>query len=152
LGVLARFFIYGLLGWVVEVCFTGASALLARDRSATAKTYLWMHPIYGAAMLAMDQLGSHLPMVSWPLRAAIYVAFIYAMEFGSGALLRRVLGRCPWDYGTAGINVRGLVRLDYAPAWYLAALLFDPVRLAVIHGINAVSVGQVLAATITGAG
>ncbi|MBS2030218.1 MAG: hypothetical protein JST54_20110 [Deltaproteobacteria bacterium] len=150
--MLARFFIYGLLGWVVEVLFTGASAVLARDRAATARTYLWMHPIYGLGMLALDQLGTHMSAVSWPARAALYVAVIYAMEFASGSILRRVLGRCPWDYGATGINVRGLVRLDYAPAWYLAALLFDPVRLAVVHGINAVSVGEVLAATITGAG
>jgi uncharacterized membrane protein len=151
--VLAKFLIFGVMGWVVEVFFTGsAAAVFQRDRSATATTYLWMHPIYGMGMLGLDQLGARLSALPWLERAAVYVAVIYLVEFATGALLRRVLGRCPWDYGTRGLSVRGLVRLDYAPAWYLAALLFDPVRLGVEAGLRAVSVGQLVAATVSGAG
>ena len=54
------------------------------------------------------------------LRGIAYLLVIYAAEFGFGWVLRRMLGRCPWDYGTRGINVLGLIRLDYAPAWLLA--------------------------------
>lgn len=151
--MLAKFLIFGFMGWVVEVCFTGFhAAVFNHDKSATAKTYLWMHPIYGAAMLGLEWLGQHLSGLAWFERAAVYVAAIYAVEFGTGWLLRRFLGRCPWDYGTAGLSVKGLIRLDYAPAWYAAALLFDPVRIAVDHGLQAISVGQMFAAAMTGLG
>ena len=40
-----RFLIYGAVGWCIEVLFTGiAAAVFDRDRAATGKTYLWMHP------------------------------------------------------------------------------------------------------------
>jgi len=125
--VLKRFLLYGCAGWVMEIFFTGASsALFERDRSATAKTYLWMHPIYGAAGLALEALRRRLRFLPRMVRAAAYLPIIYAAEFSSGWLLCRVLGRCPWDYGQRGLNYKGLIRLDYAPAWYAAALLFEP--------------------------
>jgi uncharacterized membrane protein len=147
-GVLAKFLIYGLIGWVIEVCFTGFhAAVFHHDRSATAKTYLWMHPIYGGAMLLLELMGQQLRLmnVPWLARASIYVAFIYAVEFGTGYLLRRFIGRCPWDYGNARLAVKGLIRLDYAPAWFLAALLFDPMRIALEAALHAVTMGQMLA-------
>ena len=130
--MLARFFIYGLAGWCIEVLFTGLwSALVERNPSATAKTYLWMHPIYGLGGISLELAADHLVAIAWPLRALVYVALIYAVELGTGWGLRRLLGKCPWDYTGRGWNVRGLIRLDYAPAWYLAALLFEPVRSAI---------------------
>ena len=44
-------------------------------------------------------------------------AGILAVEYASGRLLRRVVGRAPWDYGDARLAVDGLVRLDYLPLW-----------------------------------
>ena len=153
-GVAARFLIYGLIGWVLEVGFTGTSAaIFERDPSATGKTYLWMHPIYGAGMLGLEWLSFHLGALPWLLRAAFYVAAIYVVEFSAGALLRHTLGRCPWDYGKRGLSVRGLIRLDYAPAWYVAATaFFDRFRLALMAGLRAVSIGEVLVAAVTGVG
>jgi hypothetical protein len=114
---------------VLEVCFTGTSAaLFERDRSATGKTYLWMHPIYGATALGLEYLASRLKFLPRPVRALAYTAVIFGAEYGTGWLLRRVLGRCPWDYTNRGWNVKGLIRLDYAPAWYATALLFEPLR------------------------
>jgi uncharacterized membrane protein len=144
--VLAKFLIYGCIGLVAEVCFTGVSAaIFDRDRSATGKTYLWMHPIYGATMLGLEWLGGQLAFLPWAVRGLVYVAVIYAVEFSSGWLLRTLLGRCPWDYGRRGLNIKGLVRLDYAPVWYLAAVLFEPVRIGLGTALHAVALGQVLA-------
>jgi len=128
----ARFLIYGAVGWCVEVLFTGlAAAIFERDRSATGKTYLWMHPIWGLSCLALERVHQLFGDSSWLVRGAVYLVVIYLAEFGFGWFLRRVLGRCPWDYGTRGINIRGLIRLDYAPAWLVAALLFEPMSVAV---------------------
>ncbi len=128
-----RFLIYGCLGWCVEVFFTGvASAVFKRDRSATGQTYLWMHPVWGLSCLALERVHRLFAGAPLPLRGVAYLLVIYATEFGFGWILRRLLGRCPWDYGTRGVNVLGLVRLDYAPAWLLAAFLFEPMSGAVI--------------------
>ena len=42
----------------------------------------------------------------------------------TGWLLRK-LGVCPWDYSDAPLNIDGLIRLDYAPAWFAVGLLFE---------------------------
>lgn len=52
------------------------------------------------------------------------MAGIYGAEFGSASLLNRVIGDVPWRY-RKGINVRGYVRLDYAPFWYGCGWLFE---------------------------
>lgn len=126
-----RFAIYGLLGWIVEVLFTGvSSAIVQKDRSATANTYLWMHPIYGAAGLALEAVHLRLPRSQRAARLAATVGVIYGTEYLSGWLLKRALGKCPWDYTGRGVNVHGLIRLDYLPAWLVAAYLFEPVSAA----------------------
>ncbi|ATB29082.1 hypothetical protein MEBOL_002531 [Melittangium boletus DSM 14713] len=118
----------------MEVCFTGmGAALLERDGHGTAKTYLWMHPIYGATALGMEFLHDRLRFLPRPLRALAYTAVIFGAEFATGWVLRKVLGRCPWDYEKRGWNVKGLIRLDYAPFWYAAGLLFEPAREALLH-------------------
>ncbi len=123
-----RFLAYGLLGMSLEVLFTGAAAGLRRDRSLAGQSYAWMLPIYGAGGLALEALHRALAGATWWGRGAAYVAAIYGIEYASGAALRRTLGRCPWDYGRRGLNVDGLVRLDYAPAWLAAGLLLERVE------------------------
>lgn len=127
--MLKRFLLYGCAGWVVEILFTGSrSAAMRRDPHARSQTYLWMHPIYGATALGLEQVARALRGAGIPrlLRAMLYVPLIYAAEFSTGWLLCRVLGKCPWDYGEERTSFHGLVRWDYAPAWYGAALAFEP--------------------------
>jgi uncharacterized membrane protein len=126
--MLRRFAVYGLLGWVVEVLFTGSWSAASGDANATAKSYLWMHPIYGAGGLLLESVSRRTKGLPLPVRAGLYAGLMYAVEYGTGALLRRALGRCPWDYGCNGLNLHGLVRLDYAPAWLALGLLFEPAR------------------------
>ena len=126
--MLARFLLYGALGWCLEVLFTGVSAALFRhDRAATGKTFLWMLPIYGATALLLERIHDAMS-APLPVRALVYLGVIYLAELSTGWALRRLLGRCPWDYTGRGLNFRGLIRFDYAPAWLLVALLFEPAR------------------------
>ncbi|MBX5483074.1 MAG: putative ABC transporter permease [Myxococcaceae bacterium] len=134
--MLRRFLLYGFAGWIVEVLFTGTLSAVRRDRAGTARTYLWMHPIYGATALAMEWLSKRLRPLPWPVRGLAYTAVIYGAEYSSGWALKKILGRCPWDYSGSGKNVHGLVRLDYAPAWYALGLLFEPLRDS-LDGISA---------------
>ena len=45
-----RFIIYGLLGFCMEVLWTGFGSLLKGDIKLTASTYVWMFFIYGLAV------------------------------------------------------------------------------------------------------
>ena len=51
---------------------------------------------------------------------------IFSAEFVSGRFLQK-RGQCPWCYSRSGWNVRRLIRLDYAPAWFCIGLLFERV-------------------------
>jgi hypothetical protein len=129
-GRLPRWILYGCCGWVLEVAFTGVASLLDRDLAATSRTYLWMFPIYGMGGMVLEQVGGML--VRWgagrAVRALAYVPLVYGMELTSGWLLCRLLGRCPWDYGSRGLNWHGLVRWDFAPFWYAFGWGFDLLR------------------------
>lgn len=49
---------------------------------------------------------------------------IYIVEFASGLFLKNK-DMCPWDYSKARLNIRGVIRLDYAPCWFITGLLFE---------------------------
>ncbi|MFR6163500.1 MAG: putative ABC transporter permease [Mediterraneibacter gnavus] len=55
---------------------------------------------------------------------SIYTAFIFAGEFLSGLFLKKHR-ICPWDYSRAKFNIKGVIRLDYAPLWFTAGLFFE---------------------------
>jgi hypothetical protein len=114
----------------MEVVFTSLSrSLRVRDPKLVGRTYLWMLPIYGAGGLLLERLHGHLLRRGFPpaLRALAATGAILAWEFGTGSALRCALGECPWRY-RRGITLRGYARLDYAPYWYAAALLFEVVQ------------------------
>ena len=125
-----RFLAYGTLGLGVEVVFTSiARAIKARDLRLSGTTYLWMLPIYGAGGLLLERLHARLirRRLPRPVRALVATGAIYAMEYGAGSLLRSAIGECPWRYDR-GISLGGYIRLDYAPYWYSAALLFETLQ------------------------
>jgi len=125
-----RFLAYGFVGWALEVTFTGlADCRRLRDRRLTGHSYLWMLPIYGSGGLLLERLHERFAARGVPraLRSLAYMAGIYGIEFGSAAMLDRLLGDVPWRY-VDGINVRGYVRLDYAPFWYACGWLFEPLQ------------------------
>jgi uncharacterized membrane protein len=125
--VLRRFLAYGFSGWALEVAFTGStSGLRLGDRRLRGHSYLWMLPIYGAGGLLLETLHDRLASRNVPrwARSLAYMLGIYCAEFGSAALLNRVIGDVPWRY-VDGLNLRGYVRLDYAPFWYGCGWLFE---------------------------
>jgi hypothetical protein len=74
-------------------------------------------PVYGLALPLFEPLHDRIRHRPLPLRAALYGAGIMAVEYGSGRLLRRLVGAAPWDYGDARFAIDGVVRLDYLPLW-----------------------------------
>lgn len=113
----------GLTGWCIEIIFTAMNALRRRDMTLKGNTSLWMFPIYGcAAILApVSRLIRRCP--AW-FRGLTYMSLIFSAEFITGKLLsRRAL--CPWDYSRSRWNISRLIRLDFAPFWFGAGLLFE---------------------------
>lgn len=117
------FCICGLTGWCMEIVFTSAGSLLKHDKRLIGQTSLWMFPIYGmAAVIApVFKLLREKPIL---LRGSIYALGIFSLEYLSGSLLKKH-ELCPWDYSDAKANIDGVIRLDYAPFWMLAGLLFE---------------------------
>lgn len=123
--------IFACVGTTFEVVFTALCELRERRNwRLMGWSYLWMPPIYGLAYPFLLALWPLVGDWAWPLRGALYVALLYAMEYATGRLLRAATGACPWDYGNARWAVHGVIRLDYAPAWLLAVLLFERLFLA----------------------
>ena len=115
----------GLIGWCMEIIFTALHSLKRRNLQLTGQTSLWMFPIYGcAAFLApIGKILQHKPF--W-VRGLTYMSLIFSAEFLTGSLLSRHK-LCPWDYGRSRWHIRRLIRLDYAPFWFGAGLLFERV-------------------------
>lgn len=123
-----RFVIYGLLGWNMEVIWTGMHSLITGDRNMQGNTSLWMFFIYGLAVFVLEPVHNRIKEWRWPIRGFVWVLLIWGIEYGTGFVLREFFGIVPWYYeGTFAID--GLVRLDYAPAWFVAGLIFEKVHL-----------------------
>lgn len=124
---MVHFVIYGLLGWCLEIIWTGLGSLLSRDVRLTAKTYLWMFPIYGSVVIFEP---IHDAIRLWPVgvRGIVWVLLCFSIEYLTGWALRKIFGKAPWNYSRAALNIHGLIRLDYAPVWFAAGLLFERIH------------------------
>lgn len=113
----------GLAGWCLEILFTALGSLRRRELKLKGNTSIWMFPIYGCAAL----IGPLRRLLKkWPLwmRGFTYMTLIYCVEYLSGKALQKK-GLCPWDYGRSRFHVNRTIRLDYAPLWFFAGLLFE---------------------------
>lgn len=119
-----RFLIYGFFGWCVEIFWTGLNSLIEGDLKLQAHTYLWMFPIYGLAVF-LEPIHNRLRDRPVILRGVIYTLLIYMIEYLTGWFLESSIGFCPWDYSPNPFSINGYIRLDYAPAWFIASLLFE---------------------------
>jgi len=119
-----RFVVYGLIGWCMEIIWTGLQSLLQRDVKLVGKTSIWMFPIYGLTVF-LEPLCVKLKQRHIAFRGGVYTVCIFIIEYATGSLLKKLLGVCPWDYGKRRFSVKGLIRLDYAPAWFVAGLIFE---------------------------
>lgn len=113
---------YGLGGWVADSAFVFAHTRRRRPSS------LLNVPVYALARPLFEPVHDRLRDRPLALRAGVYGAGTLAVEYAAGRLMRRLLGRAPWDYGTARFAVHGLVRLDYLPLWGVFGLGLERVH------------------------
>lgn len=121
--------IYGLLGMIVEIFFT---AIASGKVELAGKTYLWMSVIYAIGGMTLH-FSNFLEIVLF-FKLILFTLEIFVIEYGSGYLLRRFTGICPWDYGSSKFSVHGLIRLDYCVFWFClsAGWVFADNRLQIL--------------------
>lgn len=115
----------GAAGWCMEVFWTGIHAARQKEWKMTGKSSLWMFPIYGMAA-CIGPLSKELKKVPILVRGSLYMTGIFAVEYGTGMFLKRY-DMCPWDYSGSRFNYKGVIRLDYAPVWFLTGLLYEKI-------------------------
>lgn len=117
----------GFMGWCLECFWTGLGSLKerAKDKRLFCRTSVWMFPIYGLAAF-IPTVYNKIKAKSAAFRGLIYATAIFFCEYTTGILLKRH-NACPWDYSKAKLNYKGVIRLDYAPCWAAAGLLFERV-------------------------
>ncbi len=126
----------GVAGWCMEILFTSVESILARDMRLMARTSLWMFPIYGLGVLlgpisaGIDRwIGDYGRLER---RDRIWrhgmsdMVLIFLAEYVTGTMLK-AKGICPWNYSGKLMNIDGVIRLDFAPLWFAAGLLFEQI-------------------------
>ena len=123
--MIQNFFTCGLTGWCMEIMYTSLKGIRQNNLKLVGNTSVWMFPIYGMASV-LTPLFRFMKKKNIMLRGGVYTCFIFFGEYVSGTFLRK-FKVCPWDYSHARLNVKGLIRLDYAPLWFGAGLLFEKI-------------------------
>ena len=120
-----NFFLCGIIGWCTEIIFTSLKSLRDRDFRLLGVTSLWMFPIYGLGSLLIIPYR-FVKKYSFIVRGTVYTICIFLGEFFSGQLLSKIHA-CPWNYEKARLNVKKVIRLDYAPLWFLFGLFLEKI-------------------------
>ena len=115
--------ICGILGWCLEIIFTAFQAWRKRKMKLIGQTSVWMFPIYGMASLIFPCFQWLRKYSIW-IRGTVYMGLIFTLEYCSGRVLKKK-EICPWDYSHARHQKDGIIRYDYAPAWFITGLLFE---------------------------
>ncbi len=122
-GFFTDFLQCGILGWCMEILFTGLQSLRRRNFQLKGTTSLWMFPIYGCSCL-FRPLSLLLKGKGVLFRGSFYALCIYLVEYLSGKILS-LRNLCPWNYRASKWNYQSLIRLDYFPLWFFTGLLME---------------------------
>jgi len=126
--MLTHFVIYGLLGILMEVFWTGINSLISGNFNLVGKSSIWMFFIYGSAVF-LEPIHDKLRRKNIIVRGLVWVILIYTIEFISGFLLDKLIGSCPWDYkSSTKYTIKGYIRFDYIPAWFAVGLIFEKIH------------------------
>ncbi|MBI4248931.1 MAG: hypothetical protein HY611_05465 [Elusimicrobia bacterium] len=126
--MLLEVFIFGTAGLGLEVMFTALTDWpRLKDKLLPGYSSLWYFPLYASAPLFFNFAGPTL--FPWPVwaRGAAYTAGCWLIEYCGMGVLRLCLGQSPSEknYYRSRWNVRGLTRLDFAPAYFALGLIFE---------------------------
>ena len=107
-----RFIVYSMLGIYLEILWTGMRAAISGEYTMT------------GGIVCMEPVFRQLKDFGIAAKGIIYSLLIFAAEYFSGLLLLKY-NICPWDYSYAFYNVRGVIRFDYMPVWFVVGLMYE---------------------------
>ncbi|OPZ99012.1 MAG: hypothetical protein BWY71_01099 [Planctomycetes bacterium ADurb.Bin412] len=121
-----RFILFGGLGLIFEVCFGAVWGLKNGDWNLRGSSSLWMIFDYGLLGVALLPIARPLirRKIPLPLRAVVYMAGFFTVEFVSGWLFERC-GLHIWSYRSLPYNLCGYIALMYVPIWYGVGLVAE---------------------------
>lgn len=114
------FFIFGLLGWIAD---TGYRSILAK-KYAPGTLLPFFSPIYGFGAIILSLLFSQTAGTAPIVQIVTGWILILFLEFISGTLSLRILGRRLWDYTPAKFDLFGHIDLVHAGLWLLLISIF----------------------------
>lgn len=116
---IVRFFLFALLGLLMEVFFTATGSLLRGNWNLRGGTSPWMMLDYGLLGVLVLPISSRMKAWHFPLfaRAAAYMVLIFVVEYISGMIFTHLLGLRIWDYSNKPLNLHGQITLTYTPYW-----------------------------------
>ena len=124
-----RAFIYGLCGIGLEVTYTA----LRKIPKLQGFTQLWVFPLYAIAGLSIEKIQAQLAGKPLYVRAGVYAALVFAIEYAGGWTAEKITGKCPWKYGADyPWSVHGYINLTHAPLWGAAGLLAEKIDQALL--------------------
>ena len=85
--------------------------------------------IYGMVVV-LEPAFAYLAPFSFFVRGIVYMLAIFVGEYLVGIAMKKA-DICPWDYSGAALSIQGVIRLDYAPVWFAAGLLFETVYMVI---------------------
>lgn len=131
-----RFMLFGLLGLAFEVWGTAFVPYQGNRWLVRGLSSPWMIPIYGLLGIVFEPIRQQLVRRKTPylLRAAIYMAAIFLVEYAAGMLFLAVgLNQrhashmdVVWDYSGLPLNLHGQICLLWTPIWYVTGLVLEP--------------------------
>lgn len=116
------------VGITCEVAFTALYDYVeTKEAHLKGHSYLWMLGLYAVIYPMYRQIYPKISHLHSLYRYLIYTCIIYSGEYTGGKLLRKFIGAAPWEkyYHGKAWAIDDLIRLDYAPAWFLAASIFE---------------------------
>jgi uncharacterized membrane protein len=80
--------------------------------------------VYGLAIV-LEPVHNKIRGMPIVIRGGVYAVLILLIEYSTGLFLLKLIGECPWDYGSGRYTINGITRIDYAPIWGMVGLLFE---------------------------
>jgi uncharacterized membrane protein len=143
--VVVRFFIFALIGLLIEVFFTSIGKIVSGNLGVHGHTSPLMMVDYGLLGVVLMPMARPMIRRGIPLvfRAVVYMIGIFFIEFVSGWIFD-LCGIHIWDYSNHAFNLYGYITLTYAPFWYTLGLFvewlhkkIDAVAVLLLAGITA---------------
>lgn len=128
MSLLVQMLLFGVLGLGLECIFTGAWAFVAeRKTNLMGYSSIWYIPLYALAPLFFSLAHAYIFPLPLLVRGILYVPLFFAVEYTAMFALRKLLGASPSEdsYYQSDWNINGLIRLDFAPAFFVLGLVLE---------------------------